>query len=513
MIKLGKEYIKIEDINAALYENESVEITKETSGKVKDCHEFLKAFANDKLIYGINTGFGPMAQYKISPDKLKELQYNLIRSHCTGMGKVLDEKEIKASMICRLNSLLQSRSGVHSEVTELLSELINKGVYPKIFESGGVGASGDLVQLAHIALILIGEGEVIYKGNIIPTAEAFNKEGLTPIKMHIREGLALLNGTSVMTGIAAINLIDSKKLLNWSLSASAILLEIVESYGDYFSDPLNRVKPHLGQNKVAQSIGEFLEGSGRIRQREKNLYKENGGTEDILEQKVQEYYSLRCVPQITGPIYDTLVNAKTVVESEMNSVNDNPIIDYEEGNIFHGGNFHGDYISLEMDKVKIVMTKLSMLAERQLNFLLNDKLNKILPPFVNLETLGLNLGMQAAQFTATSSTAENQTLSNSMYVHSIPCNNDNQDIVSMGTNSGLLCKKVIGNCYNVLSIEWITILQAIDYLDIVDDLSPKSKAIYKELRQVVPVINDENPMYDSLEKMKNHLQNNTKEFI
>ena len=201
-----------------------------------------------------------------------------------------------------------------------------------------------------------------------------------------------------------------------------------------------------------------------IRSRSEHLYHSGNLNQDIFEDKVQEYYSLRCVTQVLGPVYDTIIQAEKVLTDELNSVNDNPVIDHINQNIFHGGNFHGDYVSLEMDKLKIAITKLSMLAERQLNYLLNDKLNQKFPPFVNLGVLGLNFGMQGMQFTATSTVAENQTLSFPMYVHSIPNNNDNQDIVSMGCNAALMTKKVIDNSFSVLAIQLMTILQAIDYL-------------------------------------------------
>ena len=225
----------------------------------------------------------------------------------------------------------------------------------------------------------------------------------------------------------------------------------------------------------------------------------------VFEEKVQEYYSIRCVPQILGPVLDTLNEVERILIEEVNSANDNPIVNVEKQHVYHGGNFHGDYVSLEMDKLKIVVTKMSMLAERQLNYLLNSKLNDILPPFVNLGTLGLNFGMQGVQFTATSTTAENQMLSNPMYVHSIPNNNDNQDIVSMGTNAALITKKVIENAFEVVAIELITIIQAIEYLDAKDKVSSKTRKMYDDVRKIVPIFKEDVIMYP--------LVNNIKEFI
>ena len=252
---------------------------------------------------------------------------------------------------------------------------------------------------------------------------------------------------------------------------------------------------------------DYLTDSQLTRKRADHLYK-GEHKETVFKDKVQEYYSLRCVPQILGPIYETLSQAKEVATRELNSANDNPIIDMESQQVYHGGNFHGDYISLEMDKLKLAITRLSMLSERQLNYLLNPKINEILPAFVNAGKLGFNFGMQGIQFTATSTTAENQTLSSSMYVHSIPNNNDNQDIVSMGTNAATLTHKVIENAFEVLAIEAITIAQAIDILGYQDKLSTTTQKWYQEIRQIIPFFKEDITPYPYLAKVKAFLKNN-----
>lgn len=506
MINIGAKALTADDFYKILYTGEQIDLDKAALTRVSESHEFLKTFSKDKLIYGINTGFGPMAQYKVSEQHQLELQYNLIRSHTTGAGPRLSDTLVKSAMICRLSSLMQGFSGIHPEVVILLKDLINKDVYPQIFEHGGVGASGDLVQLAHLALNLIGEGEVTYKGELRPTADVYKELGLQPITVRLREGLGLINGTSIMTGIAMVNLLHAKQLLSWSLASSMQIIEMVGSYSDHFSKELHSVKPHPGQRTIAAAMQSAMKDSKLIRKREEHLFNAETTKQEVFKDKVQEYYSIRCVPQILGPVADTIQNTQTVLENEVNSVNDNPIIDKANNNVFHGGNFHGDYVALEMDKLKIAITKLSMLSERQLNFLMNEKLNGVLPPFVNLGTLGLNLGMQAAQFTATSTTAENQTLSNPMYVHSIPSNNDNQDIVSMGTNAALICSKVIENSYQVLAIELVSTAQAIDALKVSEKLSAKSKAVYNEIRKIVPRFEDDTILYKKLEKVKFYLQ-------
>ena len=504
MVKIGDKKISANDFYKVLINNLELKLDTEAIKKVYRSHYFLKEFTREKLIYGINTGFGPMAQYRINHDDQMKLQYNLIRSHCSGSGNPIPEIDCKAVMLARLNTLMQGFAGIHPDALELIKELMNKNISPVIYEHGGLGASGDLVQLAHLALTLIGEGEVYYNGVITSTAEVFKKENIKVMEIHIREGLALMNGTSAMSGIGMLNVIYAENLMNWSVLASATIMELVESFDDHYSTPLNEVKHHYGQNAVSNALQSTLKDSKLVKSREEHHYNQKVEV-DVLVEKMQEYYSIRCVPQIVGPILDTVNYAKEVLINEINSANDNPIVDWERKNVYHGGNFHGDYVALEMDKLKIAITKLSMLAERQLNFLLNNKLNNILPPFVNHGVLGLNLGMQGVQFTATSTTAENQMLSNPMYVHSIPSNNDNQDIVSMGANAALICKKVILNSYEVLAIEWMTILQAIDFLKVEHKLSTKSKDAYTKLRAIFPCFVEDSVKYKDIKAVRDYI--------
>ena len=501
------EFLSLREFESVIFENNKIEISDAVRERVRESFDFLKEFSGNKIIYGVNTGFGPMAQYRIKDEDRIQLQYNLIRSHSSGTGKPLDAICTKASILARLNTLSLGNSGVHPSVIELMKELINRDITPLIFEHGGVGASGDLVQLAHLALVLIGEGEVFYQGRRRPTAEVFEIENLQPIQVEIREGLALMNGTSVMTGIGVVNVHHANKLLDWSLKCSCAINEIVQAYDDHLSEALNSAKRHKGQQEVARRMRQNLEGSHLIRKREDHLYS-GENTEEVFKEKVQEYYSLRCVPQILGPVLETIDSVAAILENEFNSANDNPIIDVKNQHVYHGGNFHGDYISLEMDKLKLVITKLTMLAERQLNYLLNARINEILPPFVNLGTLGFNFGMQGVQFTATSTTAENQMLSNSMYVHSIPNNNDNQDIVSMGTNAAVITAKVIENAFEVLSIEMITIVQAIDALAQKDKISGVTRKMYDEIRDIIPTFEKDQVMYPFVQKVKDHLIKN-----
>ncbi len=504
-MKVIRDYLTINDFASVIFNNEAITLDDLLVNRVEKSFNFLKSFSANKVIYGVNTGFGPMAQYRIQPEDQLQLQYNLIRSHSSGTGNPLSPIHVKAAILARLNTLALGKSGVNMTVISLMKELINRNITPLIFAHGGVGASGDLVQLAHLALILIGEGEVFYKGERRSTQEVFKMEGLQPIDVKIREGLALMNGTSVMTGIGIVNALLTDKLVDFSLQASCMINEIVQAYDDHLSQELNNTKLHNGQQFVAEKMRNHLKNSQLTRNRQEHLYS-GDNTEEIFKEKVQEYYSIRCVPQILGPVYDTVLSVKDILEKEINSVNDNPVIDVETEQVYHGGNFHGDYVSLEMDKLKLVVTKISMLAERQLNYLLNSKINEILPPFVNLGKLGFNFGMQGVQFTATSTTAENQALSTSMYIHSIPNNNDNQDIVSMGTNAAVMCSNVIENTFEVLAIELITIIQAIEALNYQDKLSSSSKKLYDEIRNIVPVFAEDMVMYPYVHQVKEFLK-------
>lgn len=496
----------LEDVSSILYSGKTIDMASLPLDDVEACYEFLKKFAADKVIYGINTGFGPMAQWRVDDKHLKDLQYNIIRSHATGAGAPLDDTCVKAAMIARAGTLLQARSGVHPDAVRLLVQFINRGIFPFIPEHGSVGASGDLVQLAHMALTLIGEGQVHYKGQWRDAGEVLRINGLQPLQIHIREGLSLTNGTSVMTGIGIVNQFMAERLLDWSIAAAVWINEIASSYDDMMSEELNAARRHEGQQRVARCMRKLAQGSQCLRKRQHELYDSSHRDTTTFEHKVQAYYSLRCTPQILGPIAETLACSRRVLEEELNSACDNPIVDPVAGDVLHGGNFHGDYISLEQDKVKIALVRLAMTAERQLNYLMHDRINGILPPFLNMGTLGLNYGMQACQFTATSTTAECQTLAMPNYVHSIPNNNDNQDIVSMGTNTALLTKRVIENCCQVMAILYIALAQATDCLDIAAQLAPASRKTYDEVRERCPKTVDDTPFYREIDSIEQYLK-------
>lgn len=496
--------MQLAEIEEVLFENKPLSVSSEIKKRIAESHQFLMEFAKDKVIYGINTGFGPMAQYRVKDEDVRALQYNIIRSHSCGAGEPFSELYVRAAMLARYFTFASGKSGVDPRALDLLQEYINRGIYPVIPQHGSVGASGDLVQLAHLALAIIGEGEVFYQGKRRPTAEVLKELNITPLTPSLREGLALNNGTAMMTGIGLVNLHFAKMLLQYAIVASVMMNEIASSYDDFMSPVLNDLKNHEGQSAIARLMLKVADGSQCMRKRAVEMFQPH--CEQIFEHKVQPYYSLRCIPQVLGPIYDAFKFTEKILVEEFNAVDDNPVVDMDTETVYHGGNFHGDYVSFEMDKLKIATTKLTMLMERQLNYLCHDRINGILPPFLNLGTLGLTYGIQAMQFTACSTTAECQTLSNSMYVHSIPNNNDNQDIVSMGTNSAILAKRVIDNSYQVMAIHYIALVQAVDCLGIADKLSPFTHEIYKEVRNIVPKFIEDTPKDADIQHVIDYLR-------
>ncbi len=497
--------MQLSEIENILFDGKPLEVSQAAKETMSNSFGFLKEFAKDKIIYGITTGFGPMAQYRVDDEDIRALQYNIIRSHSCGAGEPFPELYVKAAMLARYHTFVRGKSGVDPYALELLQTFINKGIYPVIPQHGSVGASGDLVQLAHMALALIGEGEVFYQGERRATADVMKELGITPLKPTLREGLALNNGTAMMTGVGIVNLHYAKMLLDYALIASVMINEIAGSYDDFMAKELNDLKNHEGQSVIAEKMLQVAKDSSCMRKRTVEMFHHH--EEKVFTHKVQPYYSLRCVPQILGPIYDAFKFTEKILIEEFNAVDDNPVVDMDTQTVYHGGNFHGDYISFEMDKLKIATTKLAVLMERQLNYLCHDRINGILPPFLNLGTLGLTYGIQAMQFTACSTTAECQALSNSMYVHSIPNNNDNQDVVSMGTNSAILAKRVIDNCYQVMAIHYIALVQAVDCINIQDKLSPFTRGIYDEVRQIVPKFIEDTPKDADIQNVIDYLRN------
>ncbi len=485
-------------------------LKKKTLNQAEFSHNFLNYALKEqnKIIYGINTGFGPMASYILAPEQVIDLQNNLILSHAVGMGEFIKEEFVLAAMLVRLNTLSQGYSGVSPKLLNHLQNFINLRIIPCVPEHGAVGTSGDLVQLAHIALGLIGKGKAIFNNKIQNVSEILKQTGLKPYILKPREGLALINGTSMMTGIATLICEKSNQLLSLNLSNGCLSLEVIKAYNDSYSEKLHQLRPHKGQMAIAKLLRSILHTSKLTRNREV-LNKNFNHSNEVhkINESVQEFYSMRCISQILGPVYDTLANTWQVTEIEMNSVTDNPIVDWENKKFLHGGNFHGDYVAVAMDQLKMSLVKMTMLSERRLNFFLHSKINQLFPPFQNLATPGLTLGMQAIQFVATSTTANSQTLGYPMNLHSIPTNGDNQDVVSMGTDAALLTHKVLENGFVVSAIEALALCQAVDYLKIQNQLSDNSKKLYNFVRKYVPKIVADREIHEQLQTLLSKIKN------
>lgn len=469
-----------------------VAVKPETLEDMRASRDLLLQRATEQPIYGVNTGFGPMVRHIIGAGEIVELQYNLLRGHAVGMGDPVPERFVLAAMLVRLNTLAKGHSGVSAALAEKFVEIINHRIIPVVPEHGAVGTSGDLVQLAHIAITLIGEGEVFYHGVRRPTADVFRECGIKPHVLGPKEGLSLINGTSMMTGIGALLVLDAKRLIGLATRNGALALELVHAFTDILDPALHGARPHSGQQDIARHVRELTADSKLLSEREDTT--ENIAINDSTYETstlLQEVYSLRCTPQVLGPILETITRTSEVIRIEMNSVTDNPIIDVETGRFLHGGNFHGDYVATAVDQLKAGLVKLTMLSERRVNFFLNKDTNKTFPPFLNLVQPGLTMGLQGLQFVATSTTAQSQSLGFPHSLHSIPTNGDNQDIVSMGTDAALIAHKVIQNAYIVLGIELVALSQATEATKAEDGLSTASWELVSKTRSIIPTIHED----------------------
>jgi histidine ammonia-lyase len=473
------------------------------------CHasrRFLEAeVAARHIIYGVNTSFGPMCNKIIEDAEIETLQVNLIRSHAAGLGDPLKPYIARAVLAVRLNTLVKGYSGVRLQLLECMREMINRGIDPYIPECGSVGASGDLIHLAHMALAIIGEGQVYYQGELQPTTTAFAAAGLKPMRLSFKEGIALMNGTSAMTALAAFALFGAKKLLRLSCVTGAFALEIFGGIDDAFDEDLHRVKPHPGQLEIAETIRNLYAGSANITRRADvhRLIREQEKDGPVFETSinVQDVYSVRCTPQVLAPVAEMLAMATRTVETEANSSNDNPIIIPEEKKIIHGGNFHGQSIGFAMDALCIAVATLCTLSERRTNKFLDRKLNEGLPEFLIPGTLGLTMGFMGAQYLATSTTAENRQLANPVSTNSISCNASNQDVVSMGTVAARKAFKAVSNAKHVLTLEVLADLQALSFRNAAG-LGRGTGRIYRRLNEEFAVYDNNRVFHEDLVKFR-----------
>ena len=479
--------LTIDDIIAIGIGDKQVAIADAARARCAASRAFLEGeVAAKRVIYGVNTSFGPMCNKIISDNEIEALQVNLIRSHAAGLGEPIKDYIAIAMLAVRLNTLAKGYSGVRLELLDFMVELINRRVAPYVPECGSVGASGDLIHLAHLALAIIGEGRVFHGGELREAAELYPELGLKPMRLSFKEGIALMNGTSAMTALAAFALFGAKKLLNLACVTGAFALEIFGGIDDAFDVDLHRVKPHPGQLATAETIRNLYQGSGNITLRQdmhERIRREQ--TEGLVFEtsiNVQDVYSIRCTPQVLAPVAEAVELATRTVETEANSSNDNPIIIPEEKKVIHGGNFHGQSIGFVMDMLCMAVSTLCNLSERRLNKLLDKNLNEGLPEFLIPGTLGLTMGFMGAQYLATSTTAENRQLAAPVSTHSISCNASNQDVVSMGTVAARKAFRAVSNAKHVVTLEVLAQLQALSFRN-ADRLGRGTGRIHKILAE------------------------------
>ena len=475
---------------------EKVSLSYETKERIKKSRKVLEAASRkDTPVYGVNTGFGKFSEVKVNKDKLKCLQRNLIMSHACGVGNPMEEEEVRGLMLLRINALSRGYSGIRLCVIELMVDFLNKGVIPYIPEKGSLGASGDLAPLAHMGLSLIGEGECFYNGKLYPTLKVLKETGLEEVELLEKEGLALINGTQALTSVGALALYDGINAYKLSNISAALTLEGLRGVKTAFDLRLHKVRGQKGQIEVSKEILRLVRGSNLLTIQN--------------EIRVQDAYSLRCIPQVHGAIKDTLDFALEKVLIEMNAVTDNPIV-LNEDEIYSGGNFHGEPMALIFDYLAIALSELANISERRIERLVNYNLND-LPAFL-APMGGLNSGFMIPQYTAASLVSENKVLAHPASVDSIPSSANQEDHVSMGNFAARKLREVIFNTERVLSIEVFTACQAIDFRENAV-LGEGTKKIYDKVRSEVEFIEKDKVMYKEMDKVFNIVKNlNYKDF-
>ncbi|WP_375334049.1 tyrosine 2,3-aminomutase [Candidatus Tisiphia endosymbiont of Xenochironomus xenolabis] len=478
--------------------------------KIEKSRSILEDAVHKEPIYGVTTGYGEMVYQLISTNLEKELQTNLIRSHAACVGNLLSKEQCKAILTVRINAFCKGNSGVRRKLVEQLLLYLRHDIIPAIPEIGSLGASGDLGQLAHLALTCIGEGYVFDEdGNKTDTINLLKKYNIAPLELKYKEGLALINGTSAMTGIACLNLENSIEQVKQAEIITALILEVLNSSSGAFQKEGHLARPHKGQLDCAENLLKLLEGSKLISshsnlKNELISQKQDGSTTET-KTYIQKAYTLRCVPQILGAVRDTVEHARNVVTIEVNSSNDNPLF-FEGKEIFHGGNFHGQPVSFVMDYCSIALTQLGVVSERRINRLLNKHLSNGLPEFLAKSDPGLNCAFEGAQYPATALVAENRCICSPASIQSIPSNGDNQDVVSMGLIASRNNRKILDNNYYILAIEAICGVQAVDIMDGCSSLSEAGKITYNFIREYVETLNGDRYMSNDIENIFSRLK-------
>lgn len=492
-LKLGQKPLTLENVREVALEGRRVELAPSAVKKIERAHEFLLAqIKKGGALYGVNTGFGLMSNVRIPDADIETLQYNLLRSHACGMGAYLEDRYVRAMMLLRANALAVGHSGVSLKLVEQILALLNRGVHPLIPEQGSVGASGDLAPLSHLALVLIGEGKARVKGRVVSGKEALRLAGLKPLRLGPKEGLALINGTQFMTAIGALTLLEAEHLADVADAAGAMTVEALRGTERAFEAEIHAVRPHPGQVLAARHMRQLLlEGSKGGKGGKKSeiaLSHEGCG-------KVQDPYSLRCIPQVHGASRDTLSFVRGILEREINAVTDNPLIFPAEKKILSGGNFHGQIVAIGMDALSIAVAELASISEQRIEKLINPAISE-LPPFLTRNG-GLNSGFMIVQVAAASIVSENKTLCHPASVDSIPTSADKEDHVSMGAWAAVKASRVLVNSRRVLAMELLSAAQGLDFLRPLRS-SPVIERIMKMIRKHVSRAEQDRAFHEDL---------------
>ncbi|MCX7883764.1 MAG: histidine ammonia-lyase [Caloramator sp.] len=476
--------LKIEDVVNVARNGYIVELSDEAKDRIEKARALVDRFVEEgRVEYGITTGFGKFSDVVISKDDVKKLQRNLILSHACGVGDEFDTEIVRAIMLLRANALSKGYSGVRVSTVKTLIDMLNKGVHPVIYEKGSLGASGDLAPLSHMVLVMIGEGEAYYNGERLSGKEAMEKAGIDIIELVEKEGLALINGTQVMTAVAALTVFDAVNISKTADIVASMTVESLKGITDAYYHRVHEVRPQKGQIKCAKNLLTLLEGS--------SLTTKQG------EIRVQDAYTLRCIPQIHGASKDAIEYVKKVVEIEINSATDNPLIFEDEDRVISGGNFHGQPMALAMDFLGIALSELANVSERRIERLVNYQLND-LPPFLT-KNGGLNSGFMIAQYSAAALVSENKVLAHPASVDSIPSSANQEDHVSMGTIAARKSRNILYNVSKVLGIEYLASSQALYFRGDVK-LGAGTQKAYSLLREHIEPLNEDRVMYIDINK-------------
>jgi histidine ammonia-lyase len=490
------EALTIENVHEVAFDRRRVALHPNAVTKMSRSRSVIEAILDeDRVVYGVSTGFGKLSDVRIGRDKITPLQHNLVRSHASGLGEPLSEEEVRALMLLRANVLAKGLSGARPVVAERLCDLLNHHVYPVIPCRGSVGASGDLAPLAHLALVLIGEGEAFSASTKITGREAFEVIGVQPLDLHAKEGLALLNGTQATLATGLISWCRAKQLLDMADLAGAMSLEALKGSPVAFDARIHQARPHRGQALVAERLSRFLRDSD-IRQ------------SHIDCERIQDAYSLRCIPQVHGPVRECLEYVRGVAAVEINSATDNPLVFAEGGEVLSGGNFHGQSLGLAFDFLAISLSVLANISERRIERLLNPEYGD-LPAFL-ADSPGLNSGFMIAQVAAAALSSENKVLSHPASVDSIPTSGNKEDHVPMAMGAALKLKQVVANLERILAIEFLCAAQGVDYLRPMK-AGVAVETAYQYIRRHIPHVSVDRVLSIDIERMMGMM--NEDEFI